>query len=202
MPDRSAAATFLLLAISVAALSFAALDMTTALVSCALGAATIAIAISDARRLIVPDVLSLPLIPAGLLATWLLSDAELAGALVLEHVVAAGVAAAALLAIRHVYFRWRRQEGLGLGDVKLAAAAGAWTGLEGIADVLLLACLVAIAFVLIVHARSRTRLDGSAAIPLGAFLAPAIWLVWCAGALAAAAGGVPALLARLTMAVG
>jgi leader peptidase (prepilin peptidase)/N-methyltransferase len=151
-----------------------------ALVACLLGWTMLAIGVSDARQFIVPDVLSLPAIPAGLVATRLLGDSETASSAVLEHTVAAALGAAALYAIRQIYYYWRQRDGLGLGDVKLAAAAGAWTGLEGLSHVLLLACALAIGYVVLIHVRNLGAIKGSAAVPFGVFLGPAIWLVWCA----------------------
>ncbi len=152
----------------------------TAVVSIALGLAVMAIAVVDMRRYVIPDVISLPLIPAGLVATGFLAESGQQGSAMLAHVGAAVVGAAALYAIRILYQAWRGQEGLGLGDVKLGAVAGAWTGLDGIGTVLLLACVSALACVLVAYRGELESLQRTTAIPFGAFLAPAIWLVWCA----------------------
>ena len=56
------------LAVVIAAVSFLVLAPLPALVSCFLGWTMLAIAVIDARHFIVPDVLSLPAIPAGLIA--------------------------------------------------------------------------------------------------------------------------------------
>jgi leader peptidase (prepilin peptidase) / N-methyltransferase len=88
----------------------------------------------------VPDRLSLPAIPAGLIASGLLASESPAHAMMLSHLIAALVGALSLLAIREAYAVLRGREGLGLGDVKLAAVAGAWTGFAGLPLVLLLAC--------------------------------------------------------------
>ena len=86
--------------------------------------------------------------------------------------------------VREAYARLRRREGLGLGDVKLAAAAGAWTGWQGLTDVVLLAALAALAFVLARAAMRRKAVAGTDRIAFGAFLAPALWIVWVAHQLA------------------
>jgi leader peptidase (prepilin peptidase)/N-methyltransferase len=152
-------------------------------VSCLLGWTMLAIAASDAERFVVPDVLSLPAIPAGLIATRFLADAGSANAELLEHSLAAIVGATALLAVKQLYLLWRSREGLGLGDVKLAAVAGAWTGLQGLSYVLLAACLLAFAYVLIVNRRNLNAIEATSAVPFGVFLGPSIWLVWCISAL-------------------
>ncbi|MGI9410098.1 MAG: prepilin peptidase, partial [Hyphomicrobiaceae bacterium] len=65
-----------------------------------------------------------------------------------------------------------------LGDVKLAAVAGAWTGLAGTSTVLLLACAAALTFVGIAALIGKRQLTRQTPLPFGAFLAPAIWLTW------------------------
>ena len=85
----------------------------------------LALALIDLRSWRLPDVLTLPLVVAGLVAAWLdfLPGTGLARAIagaVLGYVALAGIA--------WVYRRLRHREGLGLGDAKLLAAAGAWLG--------------------------------------------------------------------------
>ncbi|NHT74878.1 prepilin peptidase [Rhizobiaceae bacterium CRRU44] len=82
----------------------------------------------------------------------------------------------ALLAIREGYYRWKGVDGLGFGDVKLAAACGVLVGVTGFAHALLAASAFGIAVVLALSLRS-----GAVAIdrlPFGALLAPACGLVW------------------------
>jgi leader peptidase (prepilin peptidase)/N-methyltransferase len=165
-------------AIAIAGVSFAVLQPLAAAVSCALGWTMLAIAVSDARRFIVPDVLSLPAIPLGLLAAPLIGNEQSSPVTILMHLGAAAAAAAIFYAIRQIYFALRRHHGLGLGDVKLAAAAGAWTGFEGLSIVLLLACVAAMSWTLATQAALRQRVEPTTAVPFGAFLAPAIWLTW------------------------
>jgi leader peptidase (prepilin peptidase) / N-methyltransferase len=184
MTSRRALAVIALLAGAVAATSLLLFEPAWAIVSCLLGWTMLAIAVSDAERFIVPDVLSLPSIPAGLIVTRFLAEPEVARALVLEHCIAVVVGVAALYAVKQLYYVWRNREGLGLGDVKLAAVAGAWTGLQGLSYVLLLACVLAIAFVVLTNLRNLRSIEGTAAVPFGVFLGPSIWLVWCVGTLA------------------
>ncbi len=147
-------------------------------VSCGLGLIMLAIAIEDARRLIVPDVLSLPAIPLGLIVAGGLSPPDIVWQTILTHISAMVIAGGGLLLIRVVYRRLRGFDGLGLGDVKLAAAGGAWTGLQGVSLFLLVACLSATVLVLIAKLRNPDSIDRHTPLPFGAFLAPAIWLVW------------------------
>lgn len=143
----------------------------------------LAIAVSDAQRFIVPDILSLPCIPAGLIATRVLAEPPVRDALVLDHAGAAVLGATALYGLKQLYLILRKREGLGLGDVKLAAVAGSWTGFQGLSNVLLLACILAIAYVVLSNLRNLRAVEGTFAVPFGVFLGPSIWLVWCAGTL-------------------
>ena len=80
------------------------------------------------------------------------------------------------------YARLRGREGLGLGDVKLAAAIGAWLPLDAIPLCFALAANAALALVLFAPLRGRP-LEATARLPFGAFLCPALWLVFYASAL-------------------
>lgn len=165
--------------ISVALLSWLTLDPRDALASTFLGTVMFAIALIDAERFIIPDVLSLPVIPVGLAYAWATDEAPPAN--LLDHLLAMIVGGLALYLIREAYFRYRAREGLGLGDVKLAMAAGAWVGLSGLGPVLLLASVSALCWVVLLNARNPAALKGSTPIAFGVFLAPAIWVVWFAG---------------------
>lgn len=185
MSGRQIAVT-IALAAGVLVSSFYLLELKWAVVSCLLGWAMLAIAVIDADRFIIPDAISLPAIPAGLIAVWLLSDTGEAPAIVLNHCAAAASGLVALYALREVYFRLRAHHGLGLGDVKLAAAAGAWTGLEGLSQVFLLSCFMAMIYVAVLAIRDRSAVGATTAVPFGVFLAPSIWLVWGANAVLSA----------------
>lgn len=149
--------------------------------SAGLAAAMAAITVSDVRRFIIPDWLSLPAIPLGLLATGSLAGAEMS-LVAPSNAIGMFIGAGSLYAVREGY-RWLRgREGLGLGDVKLAAVAGAWTGAEGFVHVLLAASVSALVVILLISAWAKlrdrsTRLHAQTAVPYGAFLAPSIWFI-------------------------
>ncbi|HLC08616.1 MAG TPA: A24 family peptidase [Methyloceanibacter sp.] len=166
------------LGLCITALSFYAFPPRVALVSCLLGWTMLAIAAIDARRLRIPDMLSLPAIPAGLLASGYLLDPASGHLVSLDHVIGACVGGASLWLLRKAYFRLRGREGLGLGDVKLASAAGAWTGWDHLSHVLLLAAVLALGLVIALALVRRKGLSGSEKIAFGSFLAPSIWIVW------------------------
>src|SRR5262245_57491516 len=152
--------------------------MKVALVSCLLGWAMLAIAVVDARRFIIPDVLSLPAIPAGLLASGRLLDPSVAELVRVDHVIGMLAGGVGLWLVRAIYYRVRGRGGLGLGDVKLAAAAGAWIGWQSLSDVILLAAALALSLTIALALSRGKELSAVARIQFGCFLAPSIWLVW------------------------
>lgn len=98
------------------------------------------VAIIDWRLMIIPDAINAAILAVGLTASFgfgQVSPVSAGAAMVLGGGLLLGVQAA---------FRARRGcEGLGTGDVKLMAAGGTWTGIEGLAPSLLIACLCALA---------------------------------------------------------
>jgi leader peptidase (prepilin peptidase)/N-methyltransferase len=128
-------------------------------------AALAAIAVIDLRSLRIPDALSLPLIAAGLVVA-----PALRGGAMADHLIGAAAGFALFAAIGEVHFRRRGVEGLGLGDAKLFAAAGAWLGWQGLPWVLLIAALGGLAFAL---AAGRGR-----AVAFGPWLALGIAATW------------------------
>jgi leader peptidase (prepilin peptidase) / N-methyltransferase len=170
-------------ALAIVPFSFAVFPLKLALVSCLLGWTMLAIAVVDARRFIIPDVLSLPAIPAGLLASGRLLEPSVAEIVRIDHVLGMLAGGLGLWLVRAAYFRMRQREGLGLGDVKLAAVAGAWIGWQSLSDVILLAAALALSLVIALSLVRGKELSAAARVPFGCFLAPSIWLVWALGAL-------------------
>ncbi len=177
-PTSPRTLVMLLAAASIVAASLALPTARLAVVSLGLGLSMLAIAAIDADRFIVPDVLSLPAIPVGLLASGRLVSPELSAWVALDNCLGAAAGWLILWAIARSYHSARGQAGLGFGDVKLAAAGGAWVGIAALAQVILLASLAALVVVGARAAQSGTPVDRHARVPFGAFLAPAIWIVW------------------------
>lgn len=139
--------------------------------ACGLGWTLLALAWIDCSTMLLPDVLTLPLIPAGLLAAWWLDPAGLT-----DHAIAAALGYAVLAGVAFGY-RWLRgRDGLGGGDPKLLAALGAWVGVAALPSVLLGAALAGLAWAGLLRLRG-TALTGSTALPFGPFLALSGWLV-------------------------
>jgi leader peptidase (prepilin peptidase)/N-methyltransferase len=170
--------------LAIAALSFHAFPLKTALVSCLLGWVMLTVAAIDARCFTIPDVLSLPAIVLGLLASGSMLDPSRSQLVSIDHAIGAVLGGAALWLVREAYARLRGCEGLGLGDVKLAAAGGAWTGWENLADVILLAAAAALIFAITRATIRGESLSATERVAFGAFLAPSIWAVWSLSQLA------------------
>jgi leader peptidase (prepilin peptidase)/N-methyltransferase len=135
----------------------------------------------DMRSFRLPDALTLPLGALGVVIAHALGWEFWS-----ERLLAVGAGFLFLFIAREAYARLRGRHGLGLGDAKLLAASGAWTGLAGLPSVLLWACVLAAAAVLFMTISGATagrRLTGQTAIPFGPFLAAGTWIVWLYGPL-------------------
>jgi leader peptidase (prepilin peptidase) / N-methyltransferase len=164
--------------VPVAILSFNSLPWPAALASTILGMLMIAGAEIDARTFLLPDLVTLGAAGFGILAAWMLDP--------LNPGVSAGIAvlralgtAAGLMAVRWGYMRLRGREGLGFGDVKLAAAIGAWLPFDAIPMCFALATIGALTLVIFYQLSGR-HMHATTRLPLGAFLCPALWLVFYA----------------------
>jgi len=147
------------------------------LASCLFGWALLTLAAIDLRTGLLPDMLTLPLLGAGLVVAYAIERASLDA-----HILGAffGFVAFALLAM--AYRGLRGREGLGLGDAKLLAAAGAWLGWIGLPTVILLGAAIGLAFVLARRLAGK-EIDATTRIAFGPALAVAAWIVWLYGPL-------------------
>lgn len=134
------------------------------LVSCALAAVLVAVAFIDFEHQIIPNAITLPGIPAGLLCAWLWPPPILSDAL-LGLVLAGGL----MWAISAGY-EWRTgRVGLGLGDVKLVAMLGSFLGLQAALGIMVLGSLLALVQALSLMALGRA--GRKTRIPFGPALA-------------------------------
>jgi len=144
-------------------------------VSCLLGWGLLALAVIDARHLVLPDKITLPLLAAGLCATALLDSPRLA-----EHAAAAGLGFAVFWLVGRGYRMFRGREGLGRGDAKLLAASGAWVSWQGLPGVVLLAAAGGLVVVLLAAALG-SRPDPARRLPFGPYLCLGTWVIWLYG---------------------
>lgn len=147
-------------------------------VNCGLGWTLLTLAWIDWTDFLLPDVLTLPLLLAGLLLTWAW-DPDL----LVDHCVAAIFAYLSFQGLALGYRKLRGRDGLGGGDSKLIAAAGAWCGVAALPFVVLGSALLGLlaALGLALAGRSMTS---TTRIPFGPCIALAFWLMWMHGAAA------------------
>jgi leader peptidase (prepilin peptidase) / N-methyltransferase len=136
----------------------------------------LAIAAVDHRRMIIPDELNAVAFIAGVVTAGLGSEAAPAVA-ILQALVRAILMFALFFGFRAGFRRFRGLEGMGFGDVKLAAVAGVWLDWAGLPVVVEIAALSALAAALSARLRGG-GFDPKARLPFGTFFAPAIWICW------------------------
>jgi leader peptidase (prepilin peptidase)/N-methyltransferase len=133
------------------------------------------IAAIDARYFIIPNELNAAALALAVIAAATQIDAPTAIGLALLR---GATLALLFLCMRLAYRFIRKRNGLGLGDVKLAAVAGAWLGWTAMPIAVEIAALMA----LMIYASRQWMLGLSlksvGRLPFGLFFAPAIWLAW------------------------
>ena len=100
----------------------------------------------DKRFMLLPDVLTLPLLIMGFMyasldGPWIMFDCW---PILSPAQFSAFSAAFGFLmpTVASMFVVWRYPEAFGAGDIKLLAALGAWTGLSGISYIILGACII------------------------------------------------------------
>jgi leader peptidase (prepilin peptidase)/N-methyltransferase len=161
-----------LVAILIAVLSIVVVAPAASWCGCLLGWALLALGWIDWNWGILPDRLTLPMVLAGLGSVlWLQPE------LMADHAAAAAGGYIAFRGISQVYRKLRHREGLGQGDAKLMAAAGAWVGLTALPEVLLWGAAVTLVGALVSRLAGHS-ITATTRIPLGPGLCVALWLVW------------------------
>lgn len=147
-------------------------------IGCGLGWTLLTLAWIDWNAFLLPDALTLPLLLAGLLWTCFWVPDQLT-----DHCLAAimGYLSFQLLAL--AYRRIRGHDGLGGGDAKLIAAAGAWVGLEALPVVVFGSAVTGLLAALALALRGQS-VTSTTRIPFGPCIALTFWLVWLYGPLA------------------
>ena len=126
-------------------------------------AAMVALFAIDLRHRLLPDAITLPGIAAGMVFALFLDPGWM------DAAIGAVAGGGSLLAISEAYYRLRGVEGLGLGDVKMVAAIGAFLGWQMTLVALSLAFVLgaAVGAGLMAAGRAGPR----TALPFGSFLA-------------------------------
>jgi leader peptidase (prepilin peptidase) / N-methyltransferase len=123
-----------------------------------------------------PDRLTLPLLLGGLAEALVLEPDR-----TLDRAIGAIAGYLAFRLLAAAYLRARGRAGLGEGDAKLLAAAGAWVGWRALPFLVLLAAVAGLLAALL-HGLRRGGIEPRRRMCFGPFLAFAAWLVWLFGA--------------------
>lgn len=126
----------------------------------------------DAEHHWLPDALTLPLIPLGLLAAWLGFGPPL-----VDRAIGAAAGGIGLWLIAALYRLVRGRDGMGGGDPKLLAGLGAWLGWMQLPFILLSAGLIGLGALVIMYERGH-GFSSETRLPLGALMAMAAWPLW------------------------
>jgi leader peptidase (prepilin peptidase)/N-methyltransferase len=143
--------------------------------SCVFGWSLLLLAAIDWRVQLLPDVVTLPLMVAGLISAIVLPLEPWR-----DHAIGAVAGFTVLAIVAWLYRRLRKREGLGLGDAKLSAAIGAWTAWQGLPSMLLWGSILGLLFATVLPLTGR-RVRLSDRLPFGVFLAAGGWLTWLYG---------------------
>jgi leader peptidase (prepilin peptidase)/N-methyltransferase len=135
----------------------------------------------DVDRQLLPDVLTLPLLWIGLLASLWHAPGGAPPIAMRDALIGAAAGYLSLWAVFQLFRLVTGKEGMGYGDFKLFAAIGAWLGWQMLPLVLILAAVVGAAVgIALIALRRHGR---GVPIPFGPYLAGAAWiaLLWGPG---------------------
>ena len=117
----------------------------------------------DLEHQILPNVITLPGIVIGVLLSLIAPPGWK------DALIGAALGAAVLYAIAGAYYLWRREEGMGMGDVKMLAMIGAFLGWKAVLVTLVLASFSGAVIGVLLMAAQRGNMKF--ALPFGTFLA-------------------------------
>jgi len=129
----------------------------------------------DFEKRLLPNLLTYPLLCAGLIWTGLIKLDQLP-----LHIFGAMIGYFVIWCLHSFYKLKTGKVGIGLGDAKLFAGAGAWLGPLGLPYVMLIASFSAIVSVIpqLIHSK---QIDSRVMIAFGPYLSFGIWVVWLLG---------------------
>jgi len=134
----------------------------------------ISLTMIDAKKQLLPDNITFPLLWIGLLVNAFDVFTDLQSA-----VFGAAAGYMVLWTVYQAFKLFTGKEGMGFGDFKLLAALGAWTGVEMLGQIILISSFVGavIGITMIVFKRHERNVP----IPFGPYLAIAGWIVFLWG---------------------
>ncbi len=169
--------TILVLGALGVAVSLAAAHGVAGWLGASLALVMLAIAVVDRQYFLIPNSLNAAGLALGLVHSVVLEQDDIAAALA-GSVLRAAVSALAFFALRLIYARLRGRQGIGLGDVKLAAVAGSWLGWSIMPIAVEIAALSALSDYAVRRYALGRPLRPTSRLPFGLYFAPAIWIGW------------------------
>jgi len=139
----------------------------------AFGWLLLALANTDFRTRLLPDLLNAALLMLGAAMVILARREDW-----LIHAAGAGLGFAVLWMVETAYRRLRGRDGLGRGDAKLLGAIGLWVGAAALPPVLLIASMSGIAAAVAQAWRSKAPIGAATAIAFGPWIALGGFTVW------------------------
>ena len=138
-----------------------------------LGAILIVLFLIDLEHQILPNVITLPGIVIGFLFSLITSPGPI------SSLTGIALGGGVLYAIAAGYYALRKEEGMGMGDVKMLAMIGAFLGWPAVVLTIILSSFsgALIGIAMMVFARA----DGKHALPFGTFLALAAFIAMLGG---------------------
>jgi leader peptidase (prepilin peptidase)/N-methyltransferase len=152
-----------------------------ALKLCVFSALVVGLTFSDLEQRILPDEFTLGGIGLGLVFSTLVQFHDTFAAIFLpytwnhvwislaESVLAAILPALLLWVLGALYFKIRKREGLGLGDVKMVAMIGAFLGLQGAIETVMVGSVLG-SVIGLIYVYGARKDPGSYELPFGTFL--------------------------------
>ena len=147
------------------------------LLGASLAVISIAIAFVDYRHFVIPDAFNALAFGLAMLQA-ALQNLDAIPTAVATATLRGVIFALVLLGIRQLYARVRHRQGLGLGDVKLAAVAGAWLEWSMMPVAIEIAAMTALSAYFLRQLLTGERISANSRLPFGLFFAPAIWMSW------------------------
>jgi len=132
----------------------------------------------DFDRYRIPNWVSYPLIASGLALTAFWPDPPF-----VHRLAGMTIGYGLIWGLRVYWQRTRGVDGIGMGDAKLLAAAGAWLGVLALPFVTLIASISALVWVATTAWLSSTQIDRTQRLPFGPFIALGFWSIWLLGGL-------------------
>jgi len=152
-----------------------------AVFSCYLAASLLALSVIDVEFQLIPNRITYPLavVGVGLTAFWVLALGFPLGKMLLRAALGAVVGGGSLWLVGVLGKLALRKEAMGMGDVKLMAAAGIWLGWEMVLFAIFLGALAGALVSLVLLLLGLTRMGKR--LPFGPFLSIGIWICFLYG---------------------